>query len=269
MKRLKRGTYLIILIILLNIINVLAYSHYGSGSDSFFGFGNVGGFIEQIGSNIGQILAPIIGPAETGEFLFAKILLFFLLFAIIFVALNNIDIFSSNRVVHVTLTLIVSIFAVRYIKEGNFINAILLPYSALGVAISIFLPLLIYFYFVHFSGIGPFGRRIAWIIYAITFLVLWGSRTYDPIGAGPTLGTANWIYFIGIGFLIVNILFDRSIHRYLGLSGLERWRERSEDARVARLQAEHEEIRGVDSPQARRRRKFIELQLRRYGAWNY
>ena len=266
MERTKRGFYylisFILTIILINILvfNVLALSPVPGGLIPGGFSGGIGNFIEQVGNSIGEILAPIIGSYDSSEFLFAKILLFFLLFAIIFVALSKIDLFAGNRAVHVTITLIVSILSVRYIKEGEFINAILLPYSALGIAISLFLPLLIYFYFVHFSGIGPFGRRTAWFIYGIVFLVLWGSRPYEDLGA------ANWVYLIGIGFILINLLFDKSIHQYLGLAGLARWRERAEDARISRLQAEYHEIRDVESVHAKRRKLQIMRELKRYNA---
>ena len=259
-KNVKRGFYLVLtlLIILLNIVSVFAYSHYGG---FFSGFsGGVGGFLEQTGSYIDQILAPFIGPSETPEFSFAKILLFFLLFSIIFMVMKKIDIFAENTAVSTIVSLIVSIFAVRFIKENEFITGILLPYGALGIAIATFLPLLIYFYFIHFSGIGPFGRRTAWFIYGVIFLVLWGSRPYAE------LGDANWIYILGIGFILINLLFDRGIHDYLGLAGLARWRERAEDARIANLQAEYQDIIDIDSPHAKRRRIAIERELRRHKA---
>ena len=220
-------------------------------------------FIKKMGDSFGSIFAPIFGVDSFDQFLFAKILLFFLLYAIIFMSLRKIDLFAENKSVAVIVSIIVSIFAVRFIKENQFINAILLPYGALGITLSIFLPLLIYFYFVHSSGIGPFGRRVAWILYGLVFLFLWGSRPYAD------LGTANWIYLLGTGFVIVSFLFDSSIHRYFGLAGLVKWKEGREDARIARLQSEYEEIEGVDSPQARRRRRHIERELRRNNAFPF
>jgi len=217
--------------------------------------------IEQIGQAFASIFGPIFGVDVFDEFLFAKVLLFFLLFAIIFMSLRNIDIFAGNTAINAIVSIIVSIFAVRFIKENEFITGILLPYGALGIAIATFLPLLIYFYFVHFSGIGPFGRRTAWFIYGVIFLVLWLTRPYAD------LGVANWIYLLGIGFILINLLFDRSIHNYLGLAGLARWRERAEDARIAALQSEYEDIINVNSPHARRRRRAIERELRRSGGW--
>lgn len=177
-----------------------------------------------------SIFRPILGPFSTGEFLFAKILLFFLLFAIIFMVLKRISLFEDNLAVHSIVSLIVSILAVRYIKENELVNAILLPYGSLGVAISIFLPLLIYFFFLHSSEMGGFGRRAGWLIYGIVFLVLWGSRPYD------SLGVANWIYLIGIGFVLISLIFDKSVHQYFEMGKYNKPRRLLIERQIIELQ---------------------------------
>ena len=91
-------------------------------------------------------------------------------------------------------------------------NAILLPYGALGVALTVFLPFLLYFFFVHQSNIGPFGRRVAWILFGIIFLAIWGMRRGDISEIG------TYIYLGGILFVLASLIFDKSIHRYFGLS---------------------------------------------------
>jgi hypothetical protein len=214
--------------------------------------------IDGLSQAFGSIFGPIFG-AEFGDFLFAKIMLFFLLFAIIFVALGKIDIFFDNRAVHVILTSVTSIFAVRYLEPGEFINAILLPYTALGAALSTFLPLLIFFYFVHKSGFVGFGRRAAWFIYGVFFIMLWGTRPYD------SLGIANWIYVIGIGFIIINFIFDKSIQGYFSSMDERAWNERLNDARVAKLEVERDSIMNarVQSDRMRRRLIQIDRELRR------
>ncbi|MEK6873061.1 MAG: hypothetical protein AABW90_03555, partial [Nanoarchaeota archaeon] len=199
----------------------------------------------------------IIGPSETGEFLFAKILLFFLLFAIVFMVIGRINILGDNLTIQSTIAVIVSIFAVRYIRPGEFINAILLPYGALGISISLFLPLLIFFFFLHANEIGGFGRRAAWFIYLIVFILLWGSREYD------SLGIANWLYILGLGFVIISLIFDRSVHRYflnmqMGEAG-EEIRERAiaewmEQLQLAERQGNEDRVKKIKNILRRRYR---------------
>ena len=161
------------------------------------------------------------------EFLFAKLLLFTLVLIITYTVIKQNIIFggNKNKPIQWIISSAVSILAIRYLPD-NFIQAILLQYGALAVGITVFLPLMIYFFFIHQSGIGPFGRRAGWIVFAISFFALWSFR-YDD------LGNANWIYWIAIGFIIVSIIFDKSIHSYFGLSSIRKIRtERKIERRV-------------------------------------
>ena len=240
----KKGYVLTLLVTFLTIQSVLAQNQLLDQT------------IDSLSQALGSIFAPILGVGF-GEFLFAKIMLFFLLFAIIFVALKNIEIFEENRSVHIVLTTITSIFAVRYLKPGEFINAILLPYTALGASLASFLPLLIFFYFVHKSGMGPFGRRAAWAIYGIFFIMLWGTRQYDSLGA------ANWVYVIGIGFIIISFLFDKTIQGYFGLRDIGAWKERMKNKEIANIEVEIDHLRSVTTPSTpiKKRLKFLEKEL--------
>jgi hypothetical protein len=208
---------------------------------------------------ISSIFAPIFG-AGFGEFLFAKILLFFLIFAIVFVALKNIELFDDNKPVHIVLTTVTSILAVRYLRPGEFLNALLLPYTALGGALITLLPLIIFFYFVRTSGIGPFGRRAAWGIYAIFFIMLWGTRQFS------SSGTINWIYSIGIAFIIINLIFDKSIQAYFGRGDIEAHKQQIRNKIIAKYETELEEIAENNSKHARKRKKYLNRELRRLNS---
>ena len=87
---------------------------------------------------------------------------------------------------------------------------------------------MIYFFFVHESVPGGFGRRAAWIVYAVIFLVLWYMR-------GDVMGASNTIYIIGLVLVIVALFFDKSIHKYFRFSDFGRAEERIENAEVVNL----------------------------------
>jgi len=157
-------------------------------------------------------IAPFFGllfGTTVDDLLFAKVLVFFLLFSIIFMVIRNNDILGGNRAVSVIITFAVSILAIRFMGDNEFIAGILLPYGVMGAALVLFLPLLIYFLFVNSSVPGGFARRLAWGIYGIVFVVMWGMRSSD-------IGPVNWIYTGGLIFVILNILFDSAIHGYFG-----------------------------------------------------
>ena len=176
---------------------------------------------------MGEAFASIFTPIFTldgvsDSFLFAKVLIFILLFAVIFMALKNIKIFKRNKPTRIIVALIVAILAVRYLKETDFTKALLLPYGAFGGAITIFLPLIIYFFFVRTSMESGFGRKSAWAIYGIIFIFLWGSQDSADT-------TSNWIYISALIFILINFIFDKTLQGYFKDSELEKARRNIED----------------------------------------
>lgn len=154
------------------------------------------------------------------EFLFAKILLFALILIITYTVIKQNTLFGGtrNKPVQWIISITVSILAIRYLPD-NFIQAILLQYGALAVGLTVFLPLIIYFFFIHQSGIGRFGRRAGWVVFALSFFALWSFRYED-------LGSANFIYWIAIGFVGISIVFDKSIHRYFSFTDFRKAEKR-------------------------------------------
>lgn len=170
------------------------------------------------------------------ELLFAKILLFSIILLVVYTVIKENTIFGGrkNKPIQWIISSAVSILAIRYLPD-NFVEAILLQYSTLAIAITIFLPLMVYFFFIHQSDIGPFGRRAGWILYAIVFFTMWSFK--------DDLGNANWIYWAGTLFIIISILFDKSIHRYFGFSSIRKAEKTGKIQRRAEAQKKLEELR--------------------------
>ncbi|MEK6871266.1 MAG: hypothetical protein AABX16_00005 [Nanoarchaeota archaeon] len=219
----------------------------------------IDGFVRQVGEASASIFGPIFGHNIGDEFLFAKILLFILLFTITFMALKHVSFLEDKKSILTVVAAIVGILSVRYLEPNALITAILLPYGALGGAITIFLPLLVYFYFIHTTVESPVVRRFAWFVYAAILIFFW----FNQFGS---LGSANWIYILSFVFIGINFLFDKTLHSYFGLTALEHWRTRAEDARIASLQGQYDQIRDVQSKHADRRRREIMRDLRRQQA---
>lgn len=150
------------------------------------------------------------------ELLFAKLLIFAIILLVTYTVVKQNTLFGGrkNQGIQWIISFAVAILAVRYLPD-DFVQAILLQYGILGVGIAIFLPFIIFFFFIHQSGIGIGGRRIGWAIYMISFISLWVFR-YDEIGE------ANSIYWIGMFFALLAIIFDKKIHQYFGLSGIRK-----------------------------------------------
>ena len=204
---------IITLIVLLLLIAILAFvsgNLTGRAIDTF----DLRQGSEQIIKGIQDFSEPflrfIFGVQQYDEYLWTKILLFSLLFVIIYAVLKNVDLFARYPSIPSILSGIVSLLAIRYLISNNLINVVLLQYGALGIAITVFLPYLVYFYFVETSVRGRAGRRLAWILFGLVFIALWISRRND-------LGGANWVYIMGIVAVAIAVIFDPQIRGYFGI----------------------------------------------------
>jgi hypothetical protein len=161
------------------------------------------------------------------EYIFAKLILLIIIFIVVYTVLgksvftNFVDTHGKGKPVLYIISAAISILAIKYLPN-EMIEAILLPYSALGVGLTVFLPLIIFFFFVHNSGMGVMGRRAGWIVFGASFIALWWSR-YD------LLESANFIYWIGIGFIAISLIFDNRIHKYFGLYNIKKFENMSKE----------------------------------------
>lgn len=213
-------------------------------------------FISWIESTFGVFFGAVVGAGTSTDFLFAKILLLILLFCVVFTVLTRITLFSGKRGIAFIVAAIVSVLAVRYLQETDFIKGILLPYGALGGAVTIFLPLLVYFFFVHDNLPGSFGRRAGWIVYGAFFITFWAMREGE-------IGNANWLYTLGVVFVILSFIFDRSIHAYFEYGNWERARDNID--RSARLRL----LEDLDRARRLGTRRDIDRVLRRAREMNF
>ncbi len=182
--------------------------------------------VQQLLSGLGQIILlltqfisdTILNINSFDEFLFAKLLLFTIILLIVYTVIKRNPILGGNKTIHWIISSAISILSIRYISD-EFIQAILIQYGALAVGLTIFLPLMIYFFFIHQSGLGPAGRRVGWMVFIISFLALWLFR-YDE------LGEANWIYWIGMGVAVFAVMLDKKIHKHFQFSDFRKVRAR-------------------------------------------
>lgn len=176
---------------------------------------------EPIGNDFGQIIKEftsilsvffeaVLGQSSGTGMFFERVLILLIIYAVVYSVLSKMDLFSSSGFVLFFISSAIAILSVKFINEG-FIQAILLPYGALGGSIAIFLPFLIYFVFVHTSVKGTFGRRAAWILFGLVFVAIWISNFAS--GEFREI-TFNGMYLFGFIILIFLLAFDEPVHRY-------------------------------------------------------
>ena len=257
----KRGIEILLFVFLISGIFAPLVSAQVRGGDFFYTAQNsVRPVIDSVLGLLNPFLEAIIGDYSTNEFFFTKVLLLILLFAIISTILTKVPRLEDNLPVAYIVSFIVSIFAVRFMSENQFILGILLPYGTLGIAITIIIPFIVFFYFVHSTGMTSGTRKLAWGLFAIVFFVLWNSR-YNELSK-----LANKIYGWSLVMVIGILLFDKAIHRYFVDVETNKFVKKANEALAARWQAEYQEIIDVQSHEAEHRRKAIRKQLKKLGA---
>ncbi len=184
---------------------------------------------------VSPVFSAILGdvPGES-QYFFAKILFFIIIFAVIWTALGRVDFFAENTWVLIVVGLAASILSTRWIATPGLINAIILPYSALGIAISAGLPFVLYFLVVNlgFHDKPAVFRRVAWIFFAVIFIGLWIARRGESQLA---MGNAAYIYLVTAAIALLMMLFDGTIHKLFVKMNLEKLGQNSATDAITEL----------------------------------
>tara|TARA_Y100000034_G_C6756741_1_gene336766 strand:+ start:206 stop:772 length:567 start_codon:yes stop_codon:yes gene_type:complete len=147
----------------------------------------------------------IINPTE--NMLIIQIIIFLLFFAVIFTSLQKSK-FLEDKKINVIIALAISILAIYYLSQ-EMLSHILTSYTALGIIIITFLPLVILLFFIHRSKMSEIGRKMILGIFAIFFLYLWYQNfkmTGEPW---------NEIYVITAIAIAVSWRFDKNLHKMI------------------------------------------------------
>ena len=192
------------------------------------------------------------------QYFFARILLLIIVFIISSIALESIDIFKSKKGLAYIVAAAVAILGARYIGELNFIQAILLPYGAVTIALSILLPFIVFFFFVHNAMKSGIARRAAWIFFAVIFIGLWWTRRQ----AGD-LGDLSWIYDVGIVAVIAAVIWDSKLHEYFGLAEAAEFRRGQIRKQIADVEAELSKYANIQNPSKTTQEVIKHLEQRR------
>lgn len=234
----KRFGVLFVLSILLFSFLVSAQGSVASGL--FSGSGNFGeaiaSFIESFVDGIKPIIQLLVGSTSDStsdsSFLFAKFLLLILVISVIWIPVKTLPFVGEARNgLAFVIALIVGLLSIRFLS-ANIISTILLPYTAIGISITAFLPLVLYFVWVEKGLEGPMFRTIrkaAWIFALVVFVSLYFVRL--PLLNPPAYAV---VYLIAGALCFAFFLFDKTIQKafvkakYDGLMGVREMEARGE-----------------------------------------
>lgn len=237
----------------------------------FFSFVNIvsaqadiAGQIQNVLNRATDIAKPIlgifVGDYSSDEFFFTKVLVFILLFVVIKVSLKVIPRFKDLTLVVNIISFVISILAIRFMKEEGIFNGILLPYGTLGIVIITMTPFIAFLYVLHAGKANAAIRRLGWLIYMGVFVALFISRYSTISEIGRT------IYYVVVGAILLALIFDKGIHEYFRAHEMSMFYQSAQARTIAGLQSEYLDILRVNTPEADRRRRDIESHLRRLGS---
>lgn len=185
------------------------------------------------------LLRAVIGDqADTPEMFLAKILLLIIILSVVWMAVNKIPFFPDNGWVVGGISVAVSLLSVRWFGNVNVIQSVILPYSALGIALTAGFPFILWFLIV--KDLNRTARKISWIFFIMVFLGLWIMR------AGESgVGNFAWIYLATAAAGLAVLGFDGTITKVLNKIKIEKGMSYKDLERKHRLLDELESLQDL------------------------
>ncbi|MBU2522906.1 MAG: hypothetical protein KKE23_01290 [Nanoarchaeota archaeon] len=153
-----------------------------------------------------------IFSADFGTGLAAKLLLFLLLAVVLYKPAEKIAGGSSN--IGMTISVVISLMAVKFLTP-EIARGLFLPYEALGVVLSIFIPFILFGAFMITSDLPKVVRNIGWFMLGGLFIYLWFVRWTD-------IGDLAWYYLVATVMAVLGAAFDGTLHRLWYNSKIQR-----------------------------------------------
>lgn len=169
--------------------------------------GLISGVIEAIKPLLEAVLGQSYDSSSSAaNYFLLKILLAIVVLSICMSILPMVALFKDKKGVTWVISIVVSILSVRALT-GEMINTIMVPNTALGMAIAAGLPFILYGIFVEKSITSSTLRRIAWIFFGVIFVMIY-------IMTIPLQGILGAIYPTVIGLAILMAFLDGTIRKF-------------------------------------------------------
>jgi len=153
---------------------------------------------------VGDVFGMAVGkePFGLAEEIFSRMIIFLLLTAILYMPASKL---AKNKAISFIIAAGVSLLGVRFI-DATIVNAVLLPYGVLAIALSTMLPLILYGFFIYNEDIPAFIRKAGWWFFVACFLALF-------IWRAPTVtdSTALSMYLLSGGLAVFAAIVDRPL----------------------------------------------------------
>lgn len=157
--------------------------------------------------------------SSISEFFLGKLLIGIIFVTVVLTILEVIPPFDKSVGIQWTLAIVIGILGIRFLSPA-LIETIILPYSAIAVAITAIIPLLLAFFFIERSISSPIIRRFFWALFAVIFTCLYFAR-YDKLSSATETWVV-WVYPAAAVLGIVFLLMDGTLQRFMAKWRVER-----------------------------------------------
>ena len=184
---------------------MVSASYHGSDLASGLGLG-MNQLIDAGEQMFGPFFSAILGGS--GDMLFERILFLAIILAVVYIVTSKMEVFDGNSYVIWIVSVSIALLSTRFLVENNLVQAMILPYSVFGVALSAAIPILIYFKFVQSFDDSATVRKMLWIFFIVIFVGVWNARSEQ-------IGNLSWIYMGTAIAALIFLSFDGTIRRVI------------------------------------------------------
>lgn len=162
-----------------------------------------------------------------------KLMFLAIIFAVSWKVLDIMPVLNERSWVPIAISVAISILSVRFINDGSTIAAMLFPYGVFGVALTSFLPFLIYFFAT--IRLQMTARKLAWMFFGVVYLFVYFARVDE-------LGQYALMYLIIAVLSVVVILTDGTIQKFRAKNKIEKIHSVHNRKRAIALNEEREKM---------------------------
>jgi len=202
--------------------------------------------LNKIAEVVNPIAQFIVGPAETVDLLFVKVLFLILIFGVAYYAAGFTPGVRDSTTFMVLIAAVVSLLATRFLTTPELVNLIWLPTGTAGIAFATLLPFVLYFFLIERLD-NPIIRRVGWVIFIVLYFGLAIYR-WNSLAAGQEWwNNLGWWYLaIGVISLLV-LVFDKKIRAMYIMSEIEAHGADLDALKLAKVQKDRNDAKDIIS----------------------
>ncbi|MGV8151714.1 MAG: hypothetical protein ACP5OG_01410 [Candidatus Nanoarchaeia archaeon] len=199
---------------------------------------------DSLTQKIEPVLKYIVGETPTGEYMLLKILFLILVLAIVYSAASRVPGIAGNDYIPGIIAIVFAIAATRYLGQKQLIDFVFFPTSLVAIVFVIFVPFVIYFFFVEgFSS--RVLRQIGWIVFIVIYVALAVYRWDDfALGTQWWNNLSYWYLIIAL-IALLSFWFDGTIRAKILMAAIEQKGAELNNLNIVNLQTQIQQHKAI------------------------